>query len=710
MLEKLFPLYSEPESERKLSPEEVKQFRFSTEKELRQINPVLPDEIEDSFVKEMGKSKLTVLKLKQWLLWSKVACIKQLNLPLLLPITFESYLEFIIKYQKLKEIPEINSTLMLYQTHTLIRAELTRAIRQTNELTVLQQQFLYSSLSRFIFTERQYLYKIVSVLYSIEHLSLGGQYKSNLVLLAKLASRSLDSFRSLVLEHRLIRYKITSTELLKKVQLRECRKQLKRMDRVVAYDEELQSLLKKYSKCVLTKGMLKLSPSVSLRWLLLWDTKGIGKLYKRNELDNPMWGLLFEYAQAQKLLVAVLRKDREERAFGIALRMCEYFLKGKICSYEEYCSGTTDLKLAKLFWNIVLVIARALSKDRVKVADVTGIFAMAGREEDNIPHIVLTNPFDDFDIDAIFVAFGDERIPFSKKVYKLLRGENSFTQICYKEYPRVTLNFAIGGVEFAAEIPHSLLTNLTQQLTLRLFTPQQLCFDNNLLVLAVEPTYYIENTVLEIEVDSKSSISEDLAAVCKLTKSSKGDNAIQVEGSVKKVKGIYEVVLPSLKGPKEAAYVGLVVSLLREKDEKGIITMLTSLRHNDETDHKLLKKSFVVTLPRNMLVSVHGSRYGYSRAIQTEIDSAQHVTISKVTIDVEGATSDFGTVGSETRLDDGDAGGAKAASRGQDQVPHSSQERRPENQRPSLHPLQVSQRHRVLSPYSHRRRSLPLPH
>ena len=593
-----------------LTNEQLLNFEFSEESESKHINPITEDNIENSFVKELGKSELTVLRLKQWLLWSKIICLQQLKIPYLIFISFESYLQFLTQYQKLKSVPEMNSWLMMYQMHNKIRLKLFEVIAKSNELTELQQRFIYSSFSRFILNERQYLYKIVCKLYSIKSLSLNEQHEQNFKLLEYLLT-SVKEFKEYIKRNHK-RYFINdeNMKILGKIRINESRYRLMTMNKVLEYDRTLQQYIEKYNPYALTNNILNCAPLVDLHWLLFYDPNNITKLPKAQNIDSPMWGLLFEYLQVHKLLINVL-SNKEEEAFDITLKLCGHFLR------KEHSK-------AKLLWKIALVIARVLNKKKV---DVNGIFRVEEREENNIPHIILINPFDEFDIKEIFIAKNTNTIPFNQRI--LLEGENKYEQAYCKDWSNSTFNFVVEEIEFYIPIPDSLLANLNQKITLELFTPNLLRFDKNLMILSIEPNYYIEDIILEIELDNNSTIQEESIRIFKLNKNTE---------DISEVKTVIEdkINIPFIKGPKEVAYVALVIVLVEFENEPTDISFVVSLYQSNKSDKKLFKELFNTTLPKNILANIHVSSCGNSRIIQTEIDPLQYLRILKVDIKVEG--------------------------------------------------------------------------
>ena len=298
-------------------------FNFKKDKEKRQINPVDSNRIEESFVKELAKLNIGLLKCKEWLLWEKKECFEKLGNPQMILFIFESYLEFLTKYQIVNKVPEIHRVLMMYQICELMKTSLKTLINKFSELADFQKRHIYSTLTNLLLKQKKSLYEIVRLAYSIKPLTMNEQYKENLRLLMDLTRGTLDEFRDNIAKAHKIEDCIIKEDIkaINKVENVILRTELLNIEEILKLDESLKDEIVKYSQYTLVNNKIAYAELFDLPWLLQFDPKGLDKLAKlhteNTSLNYQEWGRLYEHSQIKNLIVNLLRRDGEEEAFDI---------------------------------------------------------------------------------------------------------------------------------------------------------------------------------------------------------------------------------------------------------------------------------------------------------------------------------------------------------------------------------------------------------
>ncbi len=167
---------------------------FVEENEMRQMNPVLPEQIDSVFGRELAQERVTMLTCKQWLLWCKLKCLSDLRAPHLAAMITELYIYFLQKYQISLNLPEIIRTMMMLQTcHLLTQALKGEVEHSMGGVSDIQQRAFYSTLSRMYFQEKQYLIKAVELLYRAKPLPMCQQLEQSHDMLSRLADSQVRS-------------------------------------------------------------------------------------------------------------------------------------------------------------------------------------------------------------------------------------------------------------------------------------------------------------------------------------------------------------------------------------------------------------------------------------------------------------------------------------------------------------------------------------
>lgn len=151
------------------------------------MNPFEPDKIEQAFGKILAKNKMTALVFKQWLLWNKIWCLRDLKVPYLSAMIAEVYLSFLQKYQITNKVHQILRVFMVLQTCHLLIQFMKKEIENFGGVAEIQQRFFYSTLSRLVFQEKQFLHKAVELLYSMKPLPMRERHEESLKFLSILA-------------------------------------------------------------------------------------------------------------------------------------------------------------------------------------------------------------------------------------------------------------------------------------------------------------------------------------------------------------------------------------------------------------------------------------------------------------------------------------------------------------------------------------------
>jgi hypothetical protein len=166
----------------------AKAWKFVPEKEKRQMNPINPANVDETFGKELAKQKMTVFTYKQWLLWNKLKCLGELKAHYLSATMAEYYLRFVQKYQLINGVPEILRAIMVLQTCHMLTEYLKADIDKIVALPETSVRFFYSCLARLYFQKKQCLHKVVQLVYSMTPLPMKEQHERTIQLLTYLTT------------------------------------------------------------------------------------------------------------------------------------------------------------------------------------------------------------------------------------------------------------------------------------------------------------------------------------------------------------------------------------------------------------------------------------------------------------------------------------------------------------------------------------------
>ena len=199
---------------------------------------------------------------------------------------------------------------------------------------------------------------------------------------------------------------------------------LRDVERLLAWDKELRDHVRDYSSRGRAQKNTDCVNFFDLKWLLFYEPESEesplsmkGYEVATSNFGNTPWTMLYEYAQAQKLMMHVMRVSGAKDVIAGSLGLCEHALLFK-----------KSAELASTFWNIALLYA---SKAEPSEYAVGKLFQVQRTEIHDSPHLVLHNVLCSFKIDKAFLITNNTEIPLSNDAGVVSTGANIFSFIHY---------------------------------------------------------------------------------------------------------------------------------------------------------------------------------------------------------------------------------------------------------------------------------------
>ncbi len=211
--------------------------------------------------------------------------------------------------------------------------------------------------------------------------------------------------------------------MLQGLEIPEIKETLKDVGRLVEFDERLKERSRHFSLRGRNQRNVDYINFFDLRWLLFYDA-GSGpfgpKGYDRaaSNFEKSSWGLLYEYAAVQRLLMHMMRPTDTREALGSALELCEHALAAR-----QSPGWATTL------WRIALLLARKVPSED---CDVTKLFRLGRGEVRDAPFLALCSPFKQgFVPDSVALAANGKEMLLAQKGAEVKEGVNNFPFVHY---------------------------------------------------------------------------------------------------------------------------------------------------------------------------------------------------------------------------------------------------------------------------------------
>jgi len=616
----------------------MKSYKFTEERVKRQINPITPEKINISFGKSLAKKRISVLKFKQWLLWSKQKCLSELKAPYLSAVICENYLSFVQKYQITMKIPEIYRISMMLQTCRFITDELTKEIEKIINVNEIQQRFFYSALSRLYFQEKQYLHKLVHLVYSMKPLSMLEQYEKSLKMLNSFVSnnQNLSDFRNFVKKsHNRENFKIIEfPEIIAQIDISEMRNIIGDIKVLLDFDKTLKDFIRDYSARGRAQRNTDYVNFFDLQWLLFYEPENGPSVNMRgyeiatSNFEKSPWGLLYEYAQMEKLLMHIIREKSEKDAILAAIDLCSHYLNKK------------NDELANLLWNAILLISSQIKDFNI---DVTKIFEISTTKSENEPKLLINNPFKEFQLDKIYLTTNNTTYLISKNLpensHTILKTfANEFSVIQYGTFSNTQIMLLRASCTFFINVQDEKLIPLSRFLNIELFRPQTIRMKTNLLIFKIESNFTMQKSFLQIGFNIPYKNIQENALILENSQKISEIPIYLIKNENDQIN--CKINLP--KFGKNAIFIGLFIENERTQIELEKLIINSSIYNCENENIEISRKSFDLELPKQLEIFINTIPYNDKKAIQTIIMSNIPIKINSLYLEIEGIDNEKG--------------------------------------------------------------------